>query len=64
MNDTFFLQYQVAYELAKAHGDALRQEADNVRLSRLAGNIGSNSSARGPQFVRLLRHLAGRPAFV
>jgi len=62
--DTFFLHDQVAYQLAKAHGDALRQEADNVRLSRLAGNIGSNSSARGPQFVRLLRHLAGRPAFV
>ncbi len=61
MNDTFLLQYQVAYQLAKAHGDALRQEADNVRL---AGNIGSNPSTRGPQFVRLLRRLAGRPAFV
>jgi len=64
VNDTFLLQYQVAYQLAKAHGDALRQEADNVRLARLAGNVGSNSSARGPQFVRLLRQLAGRPAFV
>ena len=62
MND--ILQCQVAYQLAKAHGDALRQEADDVRLSRLARNIGSNSYARGPQLVRLLRQLAGRPAFV
>lgn len=58
------LQCQVAYQLAKAHGDALRQEADDARLCRLAGNIGSNPSTRGPQFVRLLRRLAGRPAFV
>jgi hypothetical protein len=64
VNDTFFLQYQIEYQLAKAHTDALLQEADNVRLSRLAGNVGSKSSARGPQFVRLLRQLARRPAFV
>jgi hypothetical protein len=64
VNGTFFLQYQVEYQLAKAHTDALLQEADNERLSRLAGNIGSKSSPRGPQFVRLLRRLAGRPALV
>ncbi len=64
MIDTFFLHDQVAYQLVKAHGDALRHESDVVRLARLAGNMGSNSSARGPQFVRLLRQLAGRPAFV
>jgi len=45
--DTSFLHDQVVYQFAKAHGDALRQEAGDMRLSRLAGNIGSNSYARG-----------------
>lgn len=62
MNAGYSLHSQVVYQLAKAHGDALRREAADERLANAAGQHGSRSSARGVRFVRLLERLAGSPA--
>jgi len=62
MNAGYSLHSQIAFQLAKAHGDALRREAAGERLAHLAGQNGFRSSPRGARLVRLLGRLAGSPA--
>jgi hypothetical protein len=58
------MHYSIQHEFARAHLDALSQEADNARLHALAreGNSRPRFSRLSGLFERLQRQRARRPA--